>query len=192
MRNLILVGALCLVVGGLVGFFVGRMLLEKQWSQPAVLQRMSAAHPKSKAGKDANLVPKQGTLLLGPAPIARARMVLADVTKADPVVMAMGDVGNGDEGLVLNLDLKNRSKCQVTAVSGTAYGYDAYGRPSTMNAGGEYYVAFDEEKIEDLGPDQVHSLSVNLHYAEAGFPSMAVAHVDSVICSDGTKWNRTL
>ncbi len=190
MRNLILVGALCLVVGGVFGFFVGRMLLEKQWSQPAVLQRMSAADPKSKTGKDAHLIPKQGSLLLGRAPIARIRMVLAEVTKADPVVMTMGDAGNGDEGLVLNLDLKNRSKCQVTAVSGTAYGYDAYGTPSKMNAGGEYYVAFDEEKIEDLGPDQVHSLPVNPHHAE--YASMAVAHVDSVLCSDGTKWARTL
>jgi len=192
MRNVILVGALCLVVGSLIGFFVGRMLLEREWSQPAVLKRMSAAEPASQKGKDAALIPKPGTLLLGRAPIARARMVLADVTKADPVVMTVGDVGNGDEGLVLNLDLKNRSKCSVTAVSGTAYGYDAYGRPAKMNAGGEYYVAFNEEKIEDLAPDQVHSLSVNLHYAEAGYPSLAIAHVDSVICSDGTKWNRTL
>jgi hypothetical protein len=190
MRNVILVGALCLVVGGLLGFFMGRMLLERQWSQPAVLQRMSAADPKSKSGKDAALVPKPGTLLLGRAPISRARLVLTDVTKVDPVVLAVGDVGNGDESLVLNLDLKNRSKCTVTAVSGTAYGYDAYGRPSPMNAGGEHYVAFNEDKIEDLGPDQVHSLSVNLHYAETA--SLAVAHVDSVICSDGTTWQRTL
>ena len=190
MRNVILVGALCLVVGGLVGFFVGRMLLEREWSQPAVLKRMSAADPKSKAGKDAVLVPKEGTLVLGRAPLARARQVVAEVTKADPVVMTVGDVGNGDDGLVLNLDLKNRSKCQVTAVSGTAYGYDAYGKPAQMNAGGEHYVAFNEEKIEDLGPDQSHSLSVTLHYADIA--SLAVAHVDNVICSDGTKWARAL
>lgn len=190
MRNLILVGALCLVVGGLVGFFVGRLLLEKQWSQPAVLQRMSAANPKSQSGKDAALIPKPGTLLLGRAPVARARLVLAEITKVDPVVMTVGDVGNGDDGLVLNLDLKNRSKCSVTALTGTAYGYDAYGKPAKMNAGGEYYVAFNEEKIEDLGPDQVHSLSVSLHHAEIA--SLAVAHVDSVTCSDGTKWARAL
>jgi hypothetical protein len=184
-----LVGALCLVVGGLVGFFAGRALLERQWSQPAVLQRMSAADSKSQSGKDAALIPKPGTLLLGRAPISRVRSVLAEVTKIDPVVMTVGDVGNGDEGLVLNLDLRNRSKCSVTAVSGTAYGYDAYGKPAQMNAGGEYYVAFSEEKIEDLAPDQVHSLSVNLHHAETA--SLAVAHVDQVTCADGTKWARS-
>jgi hypothetical protein len=190
MRNLILVGALCLLAGSLVGFFVGRLLLEREWSQPAVLQRMSAASPASKSGKDAALIPKQGTLLLGRAPISRVRQVLADVTKVDPVVLSVGDVGNGDEGLVLNLDLKNRGKCQVTAVSGTAYGFDAYGHPARMNAGGEHYVAFEEDKIADLGPDQVHSLSVSLHYADIA--SLAAAHVDSVTCSDGTKWARTL
>lgn len=191
MRNLIVVGAVCLLVGGVVGFLVGRMLLEREWSQPAVLQRQSAAAvERSKAGKDAALIPKPGALVLGPAPIARARMVLSELTKTDPVVLDVGDVGNGDEGLVLNLDLKNRGKCTVTALSGTAYGYDAYGKPAAMNAGGEHYVAFNEDKVEGLGPDQTHSLSVNLHYAETA--SLAIAHVDSVTCSDGTKWARAL
>ena len=189
MRNLILVGVAALVVGAVLGFFVGRSLLEKEWSQPAVLQRVSAADTQgSKAGKDAALIPKEGTLKLGKAPIARIRQVLAEVTKQDPVVLSVGDVGNGDEGLVLNLNLKNRGKCAVTSLSGTAYGYDAYGKPAKMNLGGEYYVAFSEEKIEDLGPDQVHSLSVPLHHAEIA--SLAVAHVDQVTCADGTKWAR--
>jgi hypothetical protein len=189
MRNLILVGIACLVVGGAIGFFVGRALLEREWSQPAVLQRLSAADTqRSKSGKNADLIPKEGSLVLGKAPVSRARMVLADLTAKDPVVMEVGDVGNGDEGLVLNLDLKNRGKCAVTAVSGTAYGYDAYGKPAQMNLGGEYYVAFNEQKIEDLGPDQVHSLSVNLAHAQTA--SLAVAHVDQVTCADGTKWAR--
>jgi hypothetical protein len=191
MRNLILVGVACLVVGGLLGFFVGRSMLEREWSQPAVLKRLSAADAqKSKAGKDAALIPKEGSLVLGRAPIARARQVLAEITKADPVVLSVGDVGNGDDGLVLNLDLKNRGKCAVTALSGTAYGYDAWGKPAKMNAGGEHYVAFSEEKVEDLAPEQVHAVSVTLHHAEAA--SLAVAHVDSVTCADGTKWNRSL
>src|SRR6185369_16947222 len=170
-----LVGAACLLVGGLVGFFLGRSLLEREWSQPAILKRLSAADvQKSKAGKDAALIPKEGSLVIGRAPISRTRQVLAEITKADPVVLSVGDVGNGDEGLVLNLDLKNRGKCAVTALSGTAYGYDAYGKPAQMNAGGEHYVSFSEEKVEDLGPDQLHSLSVTLHYAEVA--SLAVAH----------------
>jgi hypothetical protein len=189
MRNLILVGLACLVLGGAIGFFVGRSLLEREWSQPAVLQRLSAADAqRSRSGKDAALAPKEGTLVLGKAPLARARMVVADLTQKDPVVMEVGDVGNGDDGLVLNLDLKNRGKCAVTSVSGTAYGYDAYGKPAPMNAGGEHFVAFHEEKIEDLGPEQVHSLSVSLHHAERA--SLAVAHVDETTCADGTKWAR--
>jgi hypothetical protein len=190
MRNLVLVGVAALVIGGLLGFFIGRSMLEKEWSQPAVLKRLSAADAqRSKGGKDAALIPKEGSLILGKAPISRARQVVQAITKTDPVFLTVGDVGNGDEGLVLNLDLKNRGKCAVTALSGTAYGYDAYGKPAQMNAGGEYYVAFSEEKIEDLGPDQVHSLSVNLHHAETA--SLAVAHVDQVTCADGTKWARS-
>lgn len=189
MRKLILVAVLCLFVGGLIGFFVGRKMLENEWSQPAVLQRMSEADAqKSKGGKDAQLIPSPGSLVLGRAPLARARRVVAEITKGDPVVMSVGDVGNGDEGLVLNLDLVNRGRCDVTALAGTAYGYDAYGKPAKMNQGGEHYVAFNEEKIEDLAPQQRHMVSVTLHHADVA--SMAVAHVDRVTCKDGTKWAR--
>lgn len=189
MRNVIVIGAVCLLVGAVLGFFAGRAMLEREWSQPAVLQRLSAADAqRSKSGKDAGLIPKEGSLILGKAPLARARQVVAEITRADPVVLHVGDVGNGDDGLVLNLDLKNRGKCAVSSLSGTAYGYDAYGKPAKMNDGGEYYVAFNEEKIEDLGPDQVHSLSVTLHHADVA--SLAVAHVDQVTCADGTKWAR--
>jgi hypothetical protein len=189
MRNLVLVGLACLVVGGAIGFFVGRAMLEREWSQPAVLKRLSAAETeRSKPGKDAALIPKEGALVLGKAPLSRARLVVAELTRQDPVVLEVGDVGSGDDGLVLNLDLKNRGRCAVTALSGTAYGYDAYGQPAPMNLGGEHFVAFNEEKIADLAPAQVHSLSVNLHHAQAA--SLAVAHVDRVTCADGTQWAR--
>lgn len=191
MRNLILVGVVGLLVGGALGFFVGRAMLEKEWSQPEVLKRLSAADAqRSKSGKDAALIPREGALVLGRAPLARARQVVAELTKADPVVLSVGDVGNGDEGLVLNLDLKNQGKCAVTALSGTAYGYDAYGRPASMNQGGEHFVAFREEKIEGFAPEQKHSLSVPLHYAETA--SLAVAHVDQIACGDGSTWQRKL
>jgi hypothetical protein len=189
MRNLVLVGLACLVVGGAIGFFVGRAMLEREWSQPAVLKRLSAADvQRSKSGKDAAVIPKEGALVLGRAPLSRARMVVAELTRQDPVVLEVGDVGNGDDGLVLNLDLKNRGKCAVTALSGTAYGYDAYGKPAPMNLGGEHYVAFEEDEIEGLTPNAVHGLSVNLHHAQAA--SLAVAHVDRVTCADGTQWAR--
>ena len=188
MRKLMLVGGACLVVGLVVGIFLGRWLLDREWSQPAVLQRLSAADAHRSTGKDADPAPKEGSLVLGPAPVARARLVLADITKADPVVLTMGDVGNTDNGMELHLDLKNRGKCAVKSLSGTAYGYNAFGKPAQMNKGGEYYVAFNEDNLTDLAPDQTHSLSLLLHNAEIA--SLAVAHVDQVTCSDGTKWAR--
>ena len=81
MRKLILVGGACLAVGLLLGVLLGRFLLEREWSQPNVLQRVSAADAQRSTGKDADPSPKQGSLLLGPAPVARARLVLAEVTR---------------------------------------------------------------------------------------------------------------
>jgi len=188
MRKLIVVGTACLVLGLILGIVIGRALLEHEWSQPAVLQLMSAADAQRSTGKDAEPTPAVGSLRLGPAPLARARLVVADITKNDPVVTGVADVANGDEGNVLNLDLLNRGKCTVTALAGTAYGYDAYGKPSSMNKGGEYYVAFSEDKITDFGPSQTHSLSMVLHHVDVA--SLAVAHVDQVTCSDGTRWVR--
>jgi len=188
MLKLILIGGAGLVVGLILGIFIGRSLLEREWSQPAVLKRVSSADAQRSTGKDADPSPKEGTLLLGPAPISRARMVLAELTKSDPLVLIVGDVGNSDEGNELHLDLKNRGKCAVKSFSGTAYGYDAYGKPSAMNKGGEYYVAFSEDNVSDLAPNETHSLSLLLHHVNIA--SLAVAHVDQVTCTDGTKWAR--
>lgn len=188
MLKLILVGGAGLIVGLILGIFLGRSLLEREWSQPAVLKRMSAADAQRSTGKDADPSPKEGSLLLGPAPVARARMVLAEITKSDPLVLTVGDVANSDEGNVLNLDLKNRGKCAVKSFSGTAYGYDAYGKPSAMNKGGEYYVAFSEDNVSDLAPNETHSLNMILHHVSVA--SLAVAHVDQVTCADGSKWVR--
>jgi len=188
MRKLILVGGACLVVGLVVGIFVGRWLLERQWSQPQVLERLSAADAQRSTGKDADPSPKEGSLVLRGAPLARARMVMADVTKNDPVVLTVGDVGNSDEGNELHLDLKNRGKCAVKSLSGTAYGYDSYGKPARMNKGGEHYVAFSEDNLSDLAPEQTHSLTLLLHHVDIA--SLAVAQVDQVTCTDGTKWAR--
>lgn len=188
MRKLIVVGVGCLILGLALGILVGRWHLERQWSQPAVLQRQSEAASQRSSGKDADAAPKVGALVLGPAPLARTRMVLAEITKGDPVVMSVGDVGNGDEGLELHLDLKNRGQCAVKSLSGTAYGFDAYGKPARMNKGGEHYVAFSEDDVKGLGPNEEHSLSLKLRHADIA--SLAVAHVDNVVCTDGTKWAR--
>jgi hypothetical protein len=188
MRKLILVGLACLAFGLFIGIFLGRWLLEREWSQPQVLQRLSEADARRSSGKDADPSPAVGALVLRGAPLARARLVLAELTKSDPVVLSVGDVGNSDEGNELHLDLRNRGKCAVSSFAGTAYGYDAYGKPARMNKSGEHYVAFREQNLTDLGPNQTHSLSMLLHHVDIA--SLALAQVDQVTCSDGTRWAR--
>jgi hypothetical protein len=190
MLKTVLIPAFCLVLGLVIGFFVGRAMLEREWSQPAVLERLSESDAKRSSGKDANAVPKVGSLILKKAPLARARAVMADVTKDDPVFLSVGAIGNGDEGVELHLALKNRGKCAVTAFSGVAYGYDAYGNAVQMNEGGEHYVAFAEEKVEDMKPGELHTHAVLLKHVETA--SLALAQVDQVKCADGTAWSRPL
>jgi hypothetical protein len=184
----ILVGVACLVLGLVAGIFIGRSLAEREWSQPRVLERLSAADAQRSSGKDANPTPAAGSLVLRPAPLARSRMVMAEVTKTDPVVMKLGDVADGDEGNVLNLELMNNGKCTVSAFSGTAYGFDAYGKPSSMNKAGEHYVAFSESDVKDFAPGKTHSFSSVVHHVSNA--SLAVAQVDQVTCADGSKWAR--
>ena len=54
MLKLILIGGAGLVVGLILGIFIGRSLLEREWSQPAVLKRVSAADAQRSTGKDAD------------------------------------------------------------------------------------------------------------------------------------------
>src|SRR5262245_51776227 len=140
MLKFVAVGVIGLIVGLVIGIYVGRSMLERDWSQPKVLERLSAADAhRSEKGDPA---PKEGSTVLGKVPLARACAVLTEFTSKDPVVLKVGAVGNTDNGVELHLVLNNRGKCKVTELSGVAYGYDAYGRASKMNQGGEHYVAF--------------------------------------------------
>jgi len=188
MLKTVAVGLACLVLGLVIGIFLGRKMLEREWSQPAVLERLSAADAGRSTGKDADPAPAAGTLIMGKAPLALARKVMTDVTQKDPVVLRVGTIGNTDEGVELHVVFQNRGKCDVTAVSGVAYGYDATGKSGRMNKGGEHFVAFKEEKIEDFGAGKEHMVAMFLHHVE--YASLALAQVDSVTCSDGTKWAR--
>jgi hypothetical protein len=71
-----------------------------------------------------------------------------------------------------------------------AYGYDAYGKPSRLNRGGENYVAFSEAQVTDFAPSSTYTLSMKLHNANNDHASLVVAQVDQVKCSDGTSWAR--
>ncbi len=188
MRKVVIVGIICLIVGSLLGWVSGRFMLERYWTQPLVLKRLAAADVEPSTGPGADPAPKVGTLVLRPTPLARARMVVAELTLQDPLQLTLGDVGTGTSESRLNLDLKNRGKCAINAFSGVAYGFDAYGRPSRLNKGGEHYVAFSESNVTDLAPSATHSLSLKLHNVENA--SLVVAHVDQVTCSDGTRWAR--
>ncbi|HYQ16829.1 MAG TPA: hypothetical protein VEQ58_13755 [Polyangiaceae bacterium] len=187
MRKLVIVGVVCAIGGGLVGWFAGRFMLERYWTQPLVLKRLAASDVEPSTGPGADPAPKVGSVVLRPAPLARARMVLAELTRQDPLQLILGDVGSGSESQ-LNLELKNRGKCAINAFSGIAYGFDAYGRPSRLNKGGEHYVAFSESNVADLPPAATHSLSMKLHNVETA--SLVLAQVDQVTCSDGTRWAR--
>ena len=188
MRKVVIVGIICLIVGTLLGWFSGRFMLERYWTQPLVLRRLAAADVERSSGHDADPVPPVGAVVLRPAPLARARMVLAQITRDDPLVMTLGSVGNGRDESYLNLDLTNRGKCVVSSFAGIAYGYDAYGRPSRLNKGGEHYVAFSESGVTNLGPTKTHSLSMKLHNTDTA--SLVVAQVDQLTCADGTRWAR--
>jgi hypothetical protein len=188
MRKVVVVGCICLVAGVLIGWYVGRFMQERYWSQPFVLKRLAAADVERSSGPGADPAPAAGTVVLRPTPLERARRVIAEITRLDPLVVTLGDVGTGTAYSQLNLELKNRGKCAVSAFSGVAYGFDAYGRPSQLNRGGEHYVAFAEKNVNDFAPAAMHSLSMRLHHNETA--SLVVAHVDRVTCADGTRWAR--
>lgn len=188
MRKLVLVGVACLVVGGIIGWFSGRFMLERYWTQPLVLQRLAAADVERSSVPGADASPPVGAVVLRPAPLARARQVLADVTRKDPLVLRLGHVKKGEADSELNLDLTNRGNCPISSFAGVAYGYDAYGRPAPLNKAGEQYVAFSEKDAPAFAPAVTHSLSVKLHHTETA--SLVLAHVDQVTCQDGTRWAR--
>jgi hypothetical protein len=188
LRKVVVVGCVCLIAGVLIGWYSGRFMLERYWTQPLVLKRLAEADVQRSSAPGADPSPPVGAVVLGPAPLARARMVLAEITAQDPVVMTLGDVGTGNEGSQLNLELKNRAKCAVVELSGVAYGYDAYGQASRMNQGGEHYVAFSEKNVTGLAPASTHVLSLKLHHSETA--SLVLAQVDRMACSDGTRWSR--
>ncbi len=188
MRKLVVVGCTCLVAGLLVGWYAGRFMQERYWTQPLVLQRLAAADVARSSGAGADPVPAPGTVVLRPTPLELARRVIAEITRQDPLVVTVGDVGRGTDGSQLNLELENHGKCPVSAFSGVAYGYDAYGRPRPMNKGGEHYVAFSETDVRNLAPSAQHSLSMKLHHTDTA--SLVVAQVDRVLCADGSRWAR--
>jgi hypothetical protein len=178
----ILAAAIALVLGLMMGFLLGRMTLERQWSSP-YSQVSPAAQQKSAGG---NPSPKAGTKVLIAMPIARTRRTLETMTAKDPVVSTVASVGSSSDGAELHVTVQNRGTCTVTSLAGVAYGFDAVGKPAPLNKGGETYVAFASKEL--IEPGKKAKLAEPLKDIELA--TLAVAHVDHTTCADGTSWTR--
>lgn len=182
MLKTILVASIALVLGLIVGFAIGRITLEREWSHPYTQVGPGA----DKAAEGGTPSPKAGTKILMPMPIARSRAALAGMTEKDPVVSHVAAVGAGDQGCELHVVVENRGTCTVTSLAGVAYGFDAFGKPSPLNKGGETYVAFESKA--PLEPGKKTTVAEALKDVEDA--TLAIAHVDRTTCSDGTSWSR--
>ena len=177
----VLFAAIALVLGLILGFLIGRSTLERQWSQP-----YTQALPPGTKGELHNPSPPVGAKVLKPMPIGKSRAALSGLTAKDPVVSGVASVGSGDTGLELHVVVENRGTCTVTSLAGVAYGFNAFGRASTLNAGGETYVAFESKT--PLEPGKKATVAQPLKGAEDA--TLAIAHVDKTTCADGTTWKR--
>jgi hypothetical protein len=183
MLRTILVAAIMLVVGLILGFVIGRFTLERQWSQPYT--QVSPDTEKKTAGH--NPSPKAGTKVLKSMPIGRSRAALQGFTDKDPLVSPAAALGAGDEGVELHVVVENRGKCPVTSFAGVAYGFDAYGKPAPLLKGGENFVAFESAK-GTLEPGKKVTVAEPLKDIDDG--TLVVAHIDRATCADGTAWAR--
>lgn len=175
---LIAIGAL--VLGLVIGFFVGRAWLERQWQNP-LLTVTAAAKP------DADPSPAPGSRVFRAMPLGKTRAAVGEFVKSDPVVMTVGSVGtDSDSNSELHLVLENKGACAVKSVEGVAYGFDATGKSVPLNRGGEHYVAFRGDQA--ILPKEKALFAAKLRYSETA--SLIVAHVDRTSCADGTTWAR--
>lgn len=177
----ILIAAITLVLGLIIGFLVGRMLLERQWSQP-----YTTATPPGTKSEGGNPSPIAGTKVLKAMPIGRSRLALRQLTEKDPVVSNVASVGAGDTGVELHVVVENHGRCTVTSLAGVAYGFDANGKASPLNKGGETYVAFQS----NTALEPAKKLTVALPLQNVELATLAIAHVDRTTCADGTSWAR--
>jgi hypothetical protein len=180
-----IIAAACLLLGLLGGYFAGRWKLESEWKQPIMLVAPDATGRRSAVDQD--LAPPAGSRILRPMPLERTRLAARAVTEKDPLVMTVGTVGRGDEGDELHLTLENRGACAVAGYEGVAYGFDAWGNPSPLNASGENYIGFVE--TASIAPKATYQHSTKLKYRSV--VNLVVAQVDRVVCADGVRWQRS-
>ena len=182
MMKTILIGAIALVIGLIIGFLTGRFTMERSWSQP--YSQVTPSTVEKTAGH--NPSPKAGTKVLKPMPIGKSRAVLKALAEKDPVFSNTAAVGAGEEGAELHVTVENRSACKVTALSGVAYGFDAFGKPAPLLKGGENYVAFESKAPLEPGKKLIVAEALK----DVPDATLAIAHVDHTTCADGTSWTR--
>lgn len=182
-KKLVLVAVVALLVGGLVGFFAGRALLERRWSQPYAALSPADAARYADGGDPA---PKAGTQLVKPMPIGKAREVLASLTAKDPAVATVASVGADDSEMELHVTVENRGSCKITGGSGVAYGFSPTGASAATNKHGEHFAAFKVEGPIEPGKHVVSSQKLRF----AAQTTLAIAQIDVTECADGTTWKR--
>lgn len=173
------------VLAGGVGSWIGRNSLERAWTQPFLVVTPDRAALAAASGADPT--PSAGSKVIKPMPLARTRLALAEMTRPDPAMIATGTVGRDDSDISLNMMVKNKGNCEISAVSGIAYGFDAWNQPVPMNKSGEHYVSFTIDKLK-IPPGKAEKASFALHFPETA--SLAVGHIDQVTCTSGTTWKR--
>jgi hypothetical protein len=187
----IIAAAVTLILGLAIGYFLGRWSLDRQWREPLV--QLTPKDVERAAAENSDPVPKAGTSILRPMPLEKTRQVLKPRAAIAPVQAIVGVAGRGDEGAELHLVVENHGQCEVTAVEGVAYGFDAWNRPTKMNVRGEHYVAFSAplpgapEPLR-LEPSKKTQIGQALRYADVA--NVLVAEINHVKCADGTDWQR--
>jgi hypothetical protein len=184
-RFVIIAAIVGLALGAALGFWLGRYTLEQKWRDATSI--VSPEDQEGSSQKGADPTPKAGTKVLKQMPLARTRIALDGLAAKDPVKVTVGAFGRNDELTELHLGFKNDTSCKITSVQGVAYGFDAWGRPTPVNQGGEHYVAFSQDKLE-VAPGAKASLEQEVHHATLA--NVALAQIDSYTCSDGTSWKR--
>ena len=183
--KILLAAAGALIVGLVLGFFIGRAMLESKWSQPYAV--VTPAEATKYASEDADPTAPAGTKILGRMPLGKARIAIAQLTKNDVASVAYGtSFGQGNEGVELHVTIENKGKCTINGGTGVAYGYDAHGKSAAANKHKEHYVGFKIEKPIEPGKKDV--LAAKMRYADES--TIALAHLETTTCTDGTSWKR--
>ena len=136
------------------------------------------AKDKEEAKQPANPVPPTGAKVLTGA-LAQMVPQLEARRAVDKVKVLTASVGSSDGEHALNLSMRNESGCVVTGFRGVVYGFDARGRPTRMNKGGEKFAGFDAKDFS-VEPGVTFNYSIPFYHSKN--VSVALAQVDGFDC----------